>query len=477
MEPASTVKVQIPAFSDNSMALTLPDESRMYTRFADWTSPVYIPPHNFSQPQDNVDDCVPVIPVLGRGNKVVMIPVKREDFQITKPVSETNETDQKAQSEPVDETDLESLYRILFTHDFTSRETALARGLYNSKNRCFFNAMLQVLIHCTPLYSLLLDIQEHELKLEDRNPVLVALVKFAYDYTHTGDLKRAFNANELYTTVCSTPSFNIELDRQEDAQEFLGSLLDVLETIFSSAKPDAKDDLDEELQRRLKAKSVLEARSNETEGDWVEVGQNSKPIETQHVGHQDLENPIQALFGGRFQSTLVRGEGKKPSITTEPFSQIPLDISDNSIYSIQTAFEHMLAAEELLLDNVEATKTIKFQRTPPVLVANLKRFTVQMTDGMFQYGKINKSIEIDSKLIINSGVDKFVYEPFGVVYHHGSRPETGHYTADIKVGDQWYKIDDEQVVPVDKQKVVGDSASSLGSGSAYIVVYLQKERI
>lgn len=469
MQPAAALKP--PLFFGANEPDFAPAKPTVFVKREDWDGPVSLPPV--------VESCgareqavVPMIPLKMPDGRVVLIPLAYEDIVIDdeQPHAEVKVEAHEGAAK------YHSLYRVILTHDFVSREPVLARGLYNTRNRCFFNAMLQVLVHCTPLYSLLENIYANARQPAAESPILGQLVEFAHNYGHVGDTKRAFDADRLYDVVCAHASFNIERDRQEDAQEFLGNLLDTLESIFSSAQPREEDDRDVALQLRKKARGLAEA-SKQSEDDWVEVGQNHKPIETQHAGHQDLENPIQALFGGRFQSTLLKSGSKKASITTEPFSQIPLDISADAVYSIQTAFSNMLAVEELMLDTTSATKTIRFQRVPPVLVANLKRFTVQMTNGTFQYGKINKRIEIDPVLQVACGMDTFSYEPFGIVYHHGSRPETGHYTADVKVGEQWYRIDDEQVVPLAEHKVLGGSTSEPGSGSAYIVVYILTEQV
>ena len=442
------------------------------TEQASWVEEVFIPPLNI--PTDEPSEVVPFIPFINSNDEIELVPVRYNDIVR----SEKKTTEISKSSDAVEEIEdtrkYHSLYRVLLTHDLSSKVHTGARGLYNTNNMCFFNSMLQVLVHCPSLYALIQNIHENTRRSSNsENEVLDHFVAFAHNYGNVGDLKRAFNADALYNVVCKHPSFNIERNRQEDAQEFLSNLLDALENNFSKASPHEEDDKDALLQLRKRARDIKEASSRNSD-EWVEVGQNHKPIETQHAGHQDLENPVQALFGGKFQSTLLKSGAKKASITTEPFSQIPLDISAEEVNSIQQAFDQMLKLEELTLDSAKATKSVKFLRVPPVLVANLKRFTMQMNGGNFEYGKINKKITIDSELKINCGFETIAYKPCGVVYHHGSSPDRGHYTADVQVGDQWYRIDDEQVVPVAEKMVIGESAPNNGTATAYIVFYTRK---
>jgi ubiquitin carboxyl-terminal hydrolase 10 len=88
--------------------------------------------------------------------------------------------------------------------------------------------------------------------------------------------------------------------RQEDAEEFLGFLL---------------DGLHEEL---------LPATEEQKADSWIEVGKNSKPLVARFGANG--ETLISRLFCGRMRS-IVKSTGSKDSITLEPFQSLQLDMT------------------------------------------------------------------------------------------------------------------------------------------------------
>ena len=70
-------------------------------------------------------------------------------------------------------------------------------------------------------------------------------------------------------------------------------------------------------------------------------------------------------------------------------------------------------------------------------------------------------IELEPSLHFNSSGIDYVYKLISVVYHHGSTPHSGHYTADILRDSNWIKMDDDQAIPTMLRE----------SSSAYILVY------
>lgn len=363
----------------------------------------------------------------------------------------------------------QSLYRVMLTHDFEQEHICGPRGLFNTNNMCFYNSVLQVLVHCGRLNAFINDMVLHTPLTQHSSPIMSGIAHFFYQYATFGNVKRAMSGDEFYDAICNQPKqFHVERGRQEDAQEFLSDLLDVIENCFKHAEPTPEDIADDLVARKRAAANDNQA--DDGDDGWMEVGQNNKVVETQHAGHQDLDNPVEELFGGRFRSILVK-KGGKPSITTEPFQQIPVDISDPAIKTLQQALEEMFKVEVLNLDGGHATKRLEIERLPPVLILNLKRFTFFRQGDSFDYGKITKPVLINDDLTFNVAGSKVShYAPFGVIYHHGMDISRGHYTADVKVKGQWYSIDDEQVVPVDSDHVVGRGTNK-GSQSAYMVFY------
>lgn len=346
-----------------------------------------------------------------------------------------------------------SLFRIISTHDYTSATDILPRGLVNQSNMCFFNSVLQVLVHCPRLLALLSEIRTfYSPALKSTTPVLDGLVEFCSQYAMpaVGVRQGILSAEKYYGIICSHPNFkHLERGRQEDAQEFLGYLLDALEKDFDSASPTEED------------MNIFEAvYAGEVDSGWVEVGAKGRPLTVRTAGRENNENPVLKLFGGRFRSVLKR-QNKQPSVTLDPFQQIPVDISSADINTVQEAVDQSCAPEQLQLDGQPASKRLEFERIPAILIVHLKRFTFISNKGIHDFGKIVKPVVVDSLKIHHDGRE-IRYHPFAIVYHHGPSATMGHYTADVLVGRDWFHIDDEHVEP---RKPIH------ASQSAYLVFY------
>ena len=106
--------------------------------------------------------------------------------------------------------------------------------------------------------------------------------------------------------------------RQEDAQEFLGFLL---------------DGIHEELLKSIDKPSPVDSQP-EVEGEWTQVimlpnlqiGKKNKQIASQTTSIDSTQ--ITRIFGGSWRSSLR--SGGKESVTTEPFQIITLEISVGS---------------------------------------------------------------------------------------------------------------------------------------------------
>lgn len=103
----------------------------------------------------------------------------------------------------------------------------------------------------------------------------------------------------------------ISKGRQEDAEEFLGFLLDGLEEELLSLIPKAAS----------------------ADKDWIEIGPKRQPIIVQKASS---DSPISLLFRGSMRS-VVKASGNNDSVTIQPFQSLQLDITVNDntlIYSL-----------------------------------------------------------------------------------------------------------------------------------------------
>ena len=112
----------------------------------------------------------------------------------------------------------------------------------------------------------------------------------------------SFSPNYVYEAIRKKKIVDAVRGRQEDAQEFLGFLLDGIHEELCLNHPQQTTQND----------------------DWVQVGKKNKSVIARRT--ESTETSISRLFGGRFRS-IVRVPGSKDSVTVEPFFTLQLDIT------------------------------------------------------------------------------------------------------------------------------------------------------
>jgi ubiquitin carboxyl-terminal hydrolase 10 len=141
-------------------------------------------------------------------------------------------------------------------------------------------------------------------------------------------------------------------------------------------------------------------------GGWLEVGKKQKT----HVVRSTVSNDtaISRIFGGTLRSVLhAPGPGSKDSVTIEPYQPLQLDIQSDSVHSIADALRHVSVPETVQTwsaakkANVDATKTVYLEATPPVLILHLKRFVYDPQRG--EVGKKDKAVAYPEGLVIPPG--------------------------------------------------------------------------
>ena len=201
------------------------------------------------------------------------------------------------------------------------------------------------------------------------------------------------------------------------------------------------------------------------EAGWLEVGpkQKASTIRTTEIS----ESPITKIFGGNLRS-VFSVPGLRPSATLEPYTPLQLDIHTPDVNSVVDALKHLTIPEKMHGDfksprgpNVFATKQVFIETLPPVLILHLKRFQYANAGGTQKIWKkiaYPLTLEIPHEAMSNKCSTPPRYRLTGVVYHHGSSAQGGHYTVDVLRQDTktWIRLDDTSIQMVAPKDVAVD---------------------
>lgn len=382
----------------------------------------------------------------------------------------------------------ESLADVLSTlgEDVTQYSDKIAflepRGLVNTGNMCYMNSVLQILVSSVPFYQFLDHVGRRAAhSFHSDMPLIDAMIMFMKEFrvidaaTSEDQLRLRLKPNELeqygesfvpefvYEMIRQLPRFrDMRRGHQQDAQEFLGFLL---------------EELHEECDRAAKHASKSQATHCVGEGDksedgWLEVGHKQKAAVTQSSGAVTTVSPVTRIFGGKLRSEF-KVPGNKTSVTMEPYQPLQLDIGSPEVHNIIDALKGLTKPESIQGDfnssrgpNVTATKQMFIETLPPVLILHLKRFQYDSLTGATQkiWKRVGYPLDLEiprevfpahrrNTLATQGGLPK--YRLMGVIYHHGKNASGGHYTVDVRRQDgrEWIRLDDTVIRRVRSEDV------------------------
>ena len=289
------------------------------------------------------------------------------------------------------------------------------------------------------------------------------------DFEKYGD---PFIPEYVYQIVRDLPRFrDMRRGHQQDAQEFLGFLLEELHEECAHA-----------IRTGNSGRSTPNTASEpgepaENDSGWMEVGHKQKPAITRSSGATLTESPITHIFGGKLRSEL-KIPGNKMSVTLEPYQPLQLDIGSPQITNIVEALKGLTRPESMQGDfqstrgmKATATKQVFIETLPPVLILHLKRFhydsETKRTEKIWK--KVGYPLELEipkdvfttqvrNKLAAHGSLPR--YRLIGVIYHHGRHASGGHYTVDIRRqdGQEWIRVDDTLIRRVRSEDVAEGGA-------------------
>jgi ubiquitin carboxyl-terminal hydrolase 2/21 len=372
------------------------------------------------------------------------------------------------------------------------------RGLVNRGNTCFAAACLQALAHTPPLAEFLF---RAALDDGDFSPVareLARVVRAIHEYGTVSSARDAHDPRGFFRSLHTSPCLATFADgNQHDSQEFLRFLLDALDESLNAAKPppayaEEKDDFSE--PESAKAQRLWGTYRARTSGVVVDVfaGQLRSAVTCHACGNAstsydpfwDLSLPLRGKKGkadakksaaaaaaavpdaNRASSSgswsAPRGGGSGGGLLSRYMGVGRFALPPSSL-SVTDCLEAFAEDEPMLESNAfqcprcavkgSATKRLRVQRWPRVLVVHLKRF--QWTDRGRPGKKIDSAIDVPRTVSLlpyladgagtANGGGEARYELFAVIDHVGSSAG-GHYTATVDAGDdEWYAFDDERV--------------------------------
>ncbi|XP_069595577.1 ubiquitin carboxyl-terminal hydrolase 10 [Ranitomeya imitator] len=380
------------------------------------------------------------------------------------------------------------------------------RGLLNKGNWCYINATLQALVACPPMYHLMKCIPMYS-KLQracTSTPMIDSFVQLMNEFTNMPVIAKpkqvaagekvvrdirpgaAFEPTYIYRLLTLSKSSLSEKGRQEDAEEYLGFVLNGLHEEMLSLKKLLSPHNDKILNGPELQPATDEDETNQpgdpgegSDEEWEQVGPRNKSSITRQADF--IQTPITEIFGGHMRSVVYQHSSKE-SATLQPFFTLQLDIQSEKIRTVQDALESLVARESVqgyttkTKQEVEVSRRVTLEELPPVLVLHLKRFVFEKTGGCQKLVKnIEYPVDLEiSKDLFSPGVRSKIkgqktYRLFAVVYHHGNSATGGHYTTDVfQIGlNGWLRIDDQTVKVINQYQVVKQTVER----TAYLLYY------
>eukprot|EP00210_Caulerpa_lentillifera_P009038 g8626.t1 len=327
-----------------------------------------------------------------------------------------------------------------------------AQGIRNLGSTCFLASAIQFLIGCPEFCWLMTEMtvikSSVNLELYSMTHALGSLAEALQVRNHPQKLRLDSKGPAIEPNMLSSivRRFQMQCDKDSsiggrDVQEFLLFILDQTERELLQLKQAFQNQLGVSPQRLTEA--------SEEDDAWMVVGKKNK-ISTQRSTGKMESSILSSIFGGRIQGE-VKAPGMVPSITTNPFTTLVLDILPQAIYSIEDALELYTSRDSIPDYKVPgshqttlATQVNLFKELPKYLVLCLKQYTFNGRG----IEKMHKFVSFGSTLKFKRGWMADGHRPqnyqlLATCNHHGSGRGGDHYTANVLQDDGvWLNFND-----------------------------------
>ncbi|XP_042462291.1 ubiquitin carboxyl-terminal hydrolase 21-like [Zingiber officinale] len=328
------------------------------------------------------------------------------------------------------------------------RPRFVGAGLKNLGNTCFLNAVLQCLTHTVPFVQKILK-TDHSPCFRAADGDFCSFCAFKQHVSSCLLLSGYVTSPVKFAENLSQISPHFQLGQQEDAHEFLQSLLDSIHSCCLGNKSD----------------------------DWK--------------SSLDKDSFVTQVFGGCLRSQLRCCGCGHLSDTFEPLLDLSLEIDNaESVVDALTSFTRLekIDDSEIKLicegckSQVTMEKQLKLKTAPEVLALHLKRFKNDGNTCYKIYDSVNFPLELDLSSFLSCPIDEvqFKYDLSSVLVHIGS-PYSGHYYCFVRSSPStWYQIDDRKVTRVAEEYVLEQEAYVLfyvkQGTSCWFSSFLERER-
>ncbi|KAM3966385.1 LOW QUALITY PROTEIN: ubiquitin specific protease 10 [Aphomia sociella] len=374
----------------------------------------------------------------------------------------------------------------------------LPRGLTNRSNYCYVNSILQALIACPPFYNMLKSLPYQIRRGKSSTPVIDSMVELCYEFSPASGAgagaARGRGRGEggapgvpggppleggagLRVLRALRPFPGSQEGRQEDAEEFLGCLLNSLNDEMLELIKLVEPEEPKEANAQANGVIAQEQKPEEDDDDdeWKVMGpRNRGAVERRWAARR---TPVGDIFRGRTRLRLHRAPHHDVTDAVQPFFTLQLDIERAS--SVKDALE-LLAGKDTLEGVSDAWQQLSLEQLPVVLLLHLKCFQL---DPEGHTAKIVKNIDFSIDLKIDPKImstklkytqKQRLYKLFAVVYHEGVEAVKGHYLTDTYHGQVgWIRYDDSTVTQVTEAQVLKPKAPRM----PYLLMYRRHDTL